>query len=140
MLLNVILHTSKVNLLWRTINLKTNILLNGYHLERRAMFLLRRIPHNWFLAKEFCSCGKKLVFFQQESDIHEILLMRILNLERRPTILSLNRYHLGRRAVSLLRWINHQMVFGKIILFLWEKTSILLTRIRRTRDSSYKNS
>ena len=62
---------------------------------------------NWFLAKEFCSCGKKLVFFQQESDIHEILLMRILNLERRPKILSLNRYHLGRRAVSLLRRIKH---------------------------------
>ena len=39
---------------------------------------------------------KKLVFFWQESDIHEILLIRILNLGRRPTVLSWNGYHLGR--------------------------------------------
>ena len=53
---------------------------------------------NWFLAREFCSCGTKLVFFWQEADIHEILLRRIIDLGRRPTILSLNGYHLGRRV------------------------------------------
>ena len=126
---------------------ETNILLKQiFCLEGRAVILLISLPNtwdsawmdiilrgeqyffseeyliNWFLAKEFCSCGTKLIFFWQESDIHEILLRRIINLGRRPTILSLNGSQLGRRALLFfIRKIHHQLVLGKRILLLWEK-------------------
>ena len=126
---------------------ETNILLKQiFCLQGRAVILLISLPNtwdcawmdiilrgeqyffseeyliNWFLAKEFCSCGTKLVFFWQESDVHEILLRRIINLGRRPTILSLNWYHLGRTALFFfIRRIHHQPVLGKRIFLLWEK-------------------
>ena len=94
-------------------------------LRGEQYFYLEEYLINRFLAKEFCSCGTKLVFFWQEADIHEILLRRIINLGRKPTILSINGYHLGRRVFFFIRRIHHQLVLGKIILFLWEKLVFL---------------
>ena len=56
-------------------------------LREGPCFFSEEYAINWFLEK-FCTCRKKIVLLEQKSNIHEILLIRIIYLGRRLTVLS----------------------------------------------------
>ena len=103
---------------------------------------------NWFLAEEssvsfqkntpLTDSWQKNFFLVDKTSIlltrirREILLIGILNLRRRPTILSLNGYHLKRRAVLPLQkntlltssWRKNFVLMGKKLDFSWQESGM----------------